>query len=331
MRPTTQNRGLLFGSVVGFLLVLVAWWVFFLVNESFRLDQATELVKAGKTSEALTALGATDGEDFSAKAAQYRSMFVAEGVVMGLLVLIGVFLLYRALLTESRLREQQERFLTGTTHRLKTPLATVRLGIESMLAGSLPEEKREHYLKAMAREIGRLEADVTNLLTAGGLDNAKETLEFMAADLAADVREAAEAMLDRFDAAGVELELDVADSVPVQRNRSAIRLVLHNLLDNAAKYSATGGHVVLRLAREGKDALLSVRDDGRGIAPEDLPHVFERFYCGTTSGHEGGSGLGLYLAQQLVQSHGGALAVTSQGIDTGTEFTIRLPLDGGES
>ena len=331
MAKSPQNTGLLFFGVVTFLLVLVGWWIFFLVRESFYLDQATKLATEGRTAEALRVLGATEGTDFSKKARQFRMMFTAEGLVMGLLVLTGVFMLYRATLRENRLRTDQERFLTGATHRLKTPLATVRLGVESLLAGTMPEEKREAYLQAMVREIDRLENDVTNLLTAGGLEASGKGLQLTSGNLADDVREATNSMRDRFEATDIELRVDAPDVVRVRRDVSAIRLALHNLLDNAVKYSSSGSTVTVQLSEASGEARISVSDSGRGILEDETSRIFDRFYSGTGKGHKGGSGIGLFLVRELVHSHHGTVDVHSGGVDAGSVFTIRLPMSGGQS
>ena len=321
-----RNTGILFALVVTFCLVLIGWWAFFLVRESRYLDEATALVTSGKTDEALRRLGADDAGDFSAKAHRLRVMFTSEGIALVLLVLVGIVMLYRTLVREQRLREEQERFLIGATHHFKTPLATVRLGIESMLAGSMPEEKRDKYLKAMLRETDHLERDLTNLLAAGGLQALGEGIQLRPGDLAEDVRNAADSMRDRFDAAGVTLDTAVEDHVVVQLNREAIHLILHNLLDNAVKYSSVGGVVSLSLARDDDKARLSIRDTGRGIQPDEINRIFDRFFRGSGKGHKGGSGIGLYLVRELVHSHGGTVSVASDGPGTGADFTVEFPL-----
>jgi signal transduction histidine kinase len=269
--------------------------------------------------------GDADG-DFGAKARQFRLMFTSEGIFMGLLIIAGIALLYRSILRENRLRMEQERFLTGATHHLKTPLATVRLGIESLLAGSMPEHKHEKYLNAMLREVNHLEKDLTNLLTAGGLKAYGRGLQMVAGDLADDVRDALESMQDRFEAAGITLETHIDDGLVIARDREAIHLILHNLLDNAVKYSPRGGRVSLSLSRDEDSARLAVHDSGRGIAPDELPRVFDRFFRGSHRDHLGGSGIGLYLVRELVESHGGTVEVKSDGLDHGSSFAARFPL-----
>ena len=245
---------------------------------------------------------------------------------MGLFVLLGVFLLYRALRRESRLRLEQHRFLTGATHRLKTPLATIRLGVESIQAGSMPEEKRERYLQAMLREADRLEQDLTNLLTAGGLESTGTGLRPTRGDIAVDARRAADAMTDRFSTAHVGLDVQIRGPLDVVRDPAAVGLILHNLLDNAVRHSPPQTTVRLRAEPRAGYAEIVVEDEGIGIDPADLPRVFERFYSGRGSEVKGGSGLGLFLVRELVQAHEGSVDIRNRTDRAGTVVTVLLPL-----
>ena len=330
MGNAPRNTGPLFICVVMFCVLLVGWWVFFLLRESTYLDRAAELISEGRADEVPQALAPDDGGDLRQKAQRLRWMFVSEGLFLGLLIVAGVFLLYRSILRENRLRTQQERFLTGATHHLKTPLATVRLGLDSMLAGTMPEEKRPHYIRAMLRETEHLEKDLTNLLTAGGLESFSKGLQLSPADLAEDVQNAADSMRDRFDTAGITLDADIESGVFVERDQEAVHLVLHNLLDNAVKYSPEGSCVFLSLKRNGDSAVLSVQDSGRGLEQDEIKRVFDRFYRGSAKDYRGGSGIGLYLVSEIVDSHRGAVTASSDGRDRGSKFTVNLPLLGGE-
>ncbi|MEE2887060.1 MAG: HAMP domain-containing sensor histidine kinase [Planctomycetota bacterium] len=326
-----KNSGALFACVVTFCLVLIGWWIFFLVRESYYFDSATQLITEGKIEEAWKVMGADSNGDFTAKARRLRVMFTAEGIVMGLLVIGGVVMLYRSILRENRLRRQQEHFLTGATHHLKTPLATVRLGIESMLAGSMPDNKREKYLESMLREVDHLEKDLTNLLTAGGLQLYGDGLTMVVSDLSEDVQDAIRSMSDRMDAAGISLSTNIETGLNVRRDREAIHLILHNLLDNAVKYSPPESHIALSLTRAEDSAQLTITDTGRGIPASELPLVFDRFFRGKDGDFRGGSGIGLFLVRELVHSHGGSITVTSEGAGTGAQFSVLLPLTGKES
>jgi signal transduction histidine kinase len=107
-----------------------------------------------------------------------------------------------------------------------------------------------------------------------------------------------------------------------------MQLVLHNLLDNAVKYTPRGGCVRVQLDADGNDAVLTVRDDGQGMDAEVLQNAFVPFWRGRDSG-TGGTGLGLFLVRELVQSHGGTVAAHSRGNGLGSELTVRLPRRGG--
>ena len=315
-----------FFLVAAFCVLLMAWWVFFMVREAGRLEELGRLIPEGRLVEAAKILGVPADTDIAAEAERRRWMITSESIVLGVLVMFGVFLLYRGMMLERQTRELQERFLAGATHHLKTPLATIRLGLESLLAGTMPDEKRQQYLEAMLRETDHLEKDLTNLLTAGGLRDSRQGLRLVTGDLAEDIKDAIRSMQDRCESAGVNIHTQAIQSAPVQRDREAVHQVLHNLLDNAVKHSKPGGTITVALAQNGASVELSVADDGSGIPAQDLPHVFERFYRGQGDHPHGGTGIGLYLVRELVNSHGWTVTAHSDGAGKGARFEISLPL-----
>lgn len=329
LRPHTLGN-VAFFLVAAFCVVLMAWWVFFMVREAGRLEQLGRLLPADRLPEAARILGVsaeTDiGVDIGVEAQRRRWMITSESIVLGVLVVFGVFLLYRGMVRERKTRSLQERFLAGATHHLKTPLATIRLGIESLLAGTMPEEKRQQYLEAMLRETDHLEKDLTNLLTAGGLRESQRGLRLAPGDLAEDVRDALRSIQDRCQSAGVNLQVRDIASTPVPRDPEAVHQILLNLLDNAVKHSSAGGTITVMLARNATTARISIVDDGSGIAARDLPHVFERFYRGHGNQHRGGTGIGLYLVRELAGAHGWNVTAHSEGEGKGARFEISLPL-----
>ncbi|MDA0375220.1 MAG: HAMP domain-containing sensor histidine kinase [Planctomycetota bacterium] len=320
-----KHTSLVFGLVVLVCLTQIGWWITFQVREASRLETVAEHLDAGEIQAALRALEATYPGELAETARSRRAMFASEGAALGLLVLVGVVFFYATLLRERRFRDNQQRFLAGATHELKTPLTTVRLGLESLEQGTLPEPRRGEYLRGMVRELDRLERGLTNILTAAGLE-ASGTRPREVDDLAADTRRAIEAFRERCAAAELSTSADELQNCPVRRDPAAIRIVLHNLLDNAVRYTPPGGRILVRVRRVGHEAELSVTDTGRGIAREDLERIFGRFERGSGSEHLGGTGLGLALVRELVQSHGGTVSVSSDGPDRGSCFTLRLPL-----
>ena len=138
---TSQRRStVVFFCIAAFCAVLMAWWVYFMAREAGRLEELGKLIPEHKLAEAARILGVPENTDIATEAARRRWMFASESIVLGALVILGVVILYRGMLRERRTREQQERFLTGATHHLKTPLATVKLGIESRLARGIVAE-----------------------------------------------------------------------------------------------------------------------------------------------------------------------------------------------
>ncbi len=325
-RPSREGRG----SAVAFTLVMLlclalgGWWVYFQVRESSRLLEVDALLLRGDRHAAARALGAREGEDLVETAARRRRMFLAEGAALGAALLLGLAFFYLALLRERRLRQVQTRFLAGASHELKTPLASVRLGIESLQAGSLPEARRAAYLTAMLREIDRLDAGVGRILAAASVPSPADPRTV--GDLAVDVRAAIDRLRERAATAHVEIRLVADASAPVARRGADLVEVAHNMIDNAIKYSHAGGVVDITVARDGAHACLFVRDVGVGIAASDLPHVFDRCFRGQTAAHRGGTGLGLHLAARTVAALGGTIEARSAGADRGAEFIVRLPL-----
>ena len=325
-RPSSQS--VLFTTIVLLCVAQLCWWVIFQIGEAQRLQRAGDLVAAGATTEALQELGADREGGLGETARRRRLMFLWEGATLGVLVIAGFFVFYATVLRDQRRRESQDRFLAGATHELQTPLATVRLGIESLLVGSLPSEQRVSYLHGMLREVSRLESGIRNILTAAGLTRA--TIRPVLGDLAEDLRAAVAVHATRAETADITIRITTTEPCPVQRDSEGIRLVLHNLIDNAIKYSTAGDTVqVSALVRE-QEAQVLVEDEGAGIRPEDLDSIFERFTRGAAdhTGHIGGSGLGLYLVREIVHAHSGRVSVSSAGPGCGSCFVVSLPLAG---
>lgn len=306
-------------------LALVAWWTGFQVAQATSLEEAGRLLARGEVDEAARSLGATDAQTLPEVAAARRRMFLSEGLAFTAVLALAGFGVVALLRREAKLRADQDRFLAGATHELKTPLATIQLLLESLRDERLPKEKRDRYLQSGLLEGQRLEYGLTNLLTAAGLRSANARRSARSeGDLADDVRRAIAKLQARAEAAGVRICEDRVDSVRLSRDPEALQLVLHNLLDNAVKYSTRGAKVTVSLSDDTNAALLAVRDEGMGMDDETLANAFVPFWRGRDSG-TGGTGLGLFLVRELVESHGGTVSAASDGQGKGATLTVRLP------
>ncbi|MHC5062345.1 MAG: sensor histidine kinase [Planctomycetota bacterium] len=322
MKPRLWSSAI-FGLVVATCLAQVAWWIIFQVNATETTEEVARLLEAGLVSEALDELDAGGAKG-------RRFMFITEGATLGILVLVGIIFFYAAMIRERRLRQDHRRFLQGATHELKSPLATLRIGLESLISGRMPSDKQGKYLDGMIRELERLETGLNNILTAAGIDGGP-VLHMSEGDLASDLIVVTDRLDSRFRSAGVQLQLQPLEPCPVERDRAVMGLIIHSLLDNAVKFCAEGDQVVVSLEKQADQAVLRIKDSGAGIDREDLPQIFDRFYRGSNSPHVGGTGLGLYLARELVGAHGGRVEASSQGKGRGSEFIMSLPIKRGAS
>ena len=224
--------------------------------------------------------------------------------------------------------EAHRRFIADASHELRTPLATMRTEIEVALLDphSIPKEELIQLLRSNVDEIDRMSKILTNLLNLAAFNDAGGGPMFAPVDLADIARHTLERIRTIAIAKKVDIKEDIVHA-EVSGNAVALEEVIFNLLKNAVHYSNPEGYVALSLATEGSHAILIIEDNGIGISPEDLPHVFEPFYRGERSLHmyTAGSGLGLPLAKEIVRRHKGTIHIDSAP-KKGTVITVKLPL-----
>jgi len=225
--------------------------------------------------------------------------------------------------------------VADASHELRTPLAIMKADFEVALRGEVdstgPAEQFEELRGALTDglgEVDRMSAIVDDLLTLSRIDAHQEELRFAAVDLAELVSRTAEGMRTMAENARVALAVTAPDgAVPASADAAHLERALRNLLRNAIEHSAPGDTVAVDLAVAGDAAVTRVSDQGTGIAPADLAHVFDRFYRADSarSRDAGGSGLGLAITRWIVEGHGGTVAAESAP-KAGTAVVVRLPL-----
>ncbi len=221
--------------------------------------------------------------------------------------------------------EAQKRFVANASHELRTPLTTIRgnAGLLRQYSDVTPED-RAAALAQIGYESERMSRLVQHLLTLARADSGQtiERVPVSFRPLVQDVVSQAKLLTK-----GHRLEVGVLDPLEVAGDPDSLRQLLLILLDNAIRYTLPPGIITVRLERWIDEARLVVDDTGVGIAAEDLPRIFERFYRGSHSRSADGAGLGLSIAQWIAEQHGGAIEVTSTP-GKGSTFTVRLPLTG---
>ncbi|GAB4518779.1 MAG: ATP-binding protein [Anaerolineae bacterium] len=226
--------------------------------------------------------------------------------------------------------EQRRLALIGdVAHELRTPLASIRALIEGVVDGVLPADPAT-FLEVQ-REISRLQRLADDLVELSRAETGEIALEFSSVDIRALIARVVGRLRPQFDAKGVMLRMAVPEELPsLQADENRVVQILTNLLGNALQYTPSGGRVTVRAWVEADELRIAVEDTGIGIAPEHLPHIFERFYRvdRSRSRSGGGSGIGLTIARHLVEAHGGRIWAASEGVGRGSTFTMAFPLSG---
>jgi PAS domain S-box-containing protein len=229
---------------------------------------------------------------------------------------------------------RKSEFLATLAHELRNPLAPIRTGLDLLRIGGGDGAVSDRVHDMMERQLGHLIHLVDDLLDIARITRGKIELKKQAVDLRAVVATALETSAALIEGSGNQLAVELPDeALHIEGDVTRLVQVLSNLLNNAAKYTPSGGRVGVRAWREDGYALVSVSDTGVGIPPDAIGSVFEMFTQVRSSldRAQGGLGIGLSLVRRLVELHGGRVSATSEGRGSGSTFTVRLPLSNRES
>ena len=223
----------------------------------------------------------------------------------------------------------RREFVANVSHELKTPLTSIRGYAETLLTGGLEDEpNRARFVETIRTQAERLEALVEDLLQLADLERPDAALDLKDWDTSAIVRDLASTFEDLAARRGLRLEVEARPGIRARVDRKRIEQALRNLIDNAIKYT-DAGTITLRVERTSSAIRVSVSDTGRGIEPEHLPRLFERFYR-VDQGRSralGGTGLGLAIVKHAIQLHGGRVGVDSK-VGEGSSFWFEISPDG---
>jgi two-component system phosphate regulon sensor histidine kinase PhoR len=233
-------------------------------------------------------------------------------------------------ITEMRLLENRRmEFLSNVSHELRTPLTTIK-GFAVTLQDELAEQDDSHlnhYVDIIDREVDRLSRLVNDLLDISLIESGKIKLNYQRISLNTIVEQAVRQFEGKAKEANIKFSLDLGDKdFQMIGDDDRLTQVFINLIDNSIKYSPEGGTIFISLDEDEDNVYAEVRDTGMGIAEEELPHLFERFYRveKARSRKYGGTGLGLSIVQAIVADHGGKIDVKSK-LNQGTSFKITFP------
>lgn len=253
------------------------------------------------------------------------------GIVFFLVLIFGLVLNTTFLIREIRRNEQHDAFINAVTHELKTPIASIRLYLETLKTRDVDEEQRREFYNIMLADTHRLQQTVEQVLKAGVAGQRVGLLQRAPVDIAALAEEVTETARLRHhlptDKVSVAVVTPSTTGLFVDGDADELRTMLSNLLDNAVKYSRDHVQITVEVAAPSPDTVwVRVKDRGVGIPRAQLKRIFHRFYRFQTRGFKvKGTGLGLYIVRSIVRQHGGRVFATSEGEGQGATFTVELP------
>lgn len=258
-------------------------------------------------------------------------------IVLGILffsfIIAGLTLNTIFLVREMRRSEQHDSFINAVSHELKTPIASIRLYLETLQSRQTSDEQRQQFYGIMLSDTDRLMHTVEQVLRAGQLGQ-KNRANFQRVDLAEVAQECVALATTRHHLTSEQIRMVnyTVSAAYVQGDPEELRSAVGNLLDNAVKYSPTRIAITVELLDEGEDLLVRVTDKGLGIPRDELKRIFRRFYrvpIKALRQRVKGTGLGLFIVRGIASRHGGSAYATSDGEGRGATVTIRLPREKG--
>jgi signal transduction histidine kinase len=256
------------------------------------------------------------------------AQYIGEGSTFLLVILIGAAVVYSSFRRSLRLSRQQNNFMLSVTHELKSPIAAMKLNLQTLekYGNNLEDNKREKLIERTIHESNRLNDLCNNMLIASQMEGHQYVAAREKFDLALltenSVRDYATRYPNRF-------EVDINDDIEVFGDRLLVHMAINNLLENAIKYTPADSPIIVSLTKKDKDALLQVADHGAGIPDEEKKKIFNKFYrVGNENTRKSkGTGLGLYLTKRIMKEHRGRISVRDND-PVGTVFELNFPVSG---
>ncbi len=260
-------------------------------------------------------------------------LLLLVGIISFAVLIAGLILNTTFLIREIRRTEQHDTFIHAVTHELKTPLASIRLYLQTLRQRDVEPARQQEFIETMLSDTARLQSTIDQVLLAGNNGTARRVVNPIDVDLTEIVGECVTVAGRRHHLVNGEVEvidrlLEGEDAV-VLGDREELQAAVTNLIDNAIKYSGDRVRVAVELVKFGaRRVAITVKDQGMGITRDELKRIFRRFYRipGALSARVRGTGLGLSIVRAVARRHGGRAYAESKGSGKGSQFTLELPL-----
>lgn len=320
MVPRISSRAAFIWFVI---LVVVAiaqatWWITFM---AILVDEKVEIAEQLGAGSQLV-------ETIRQQEIHRQVMVGLEGTFFLLLILVGAWLIYRSLVASEKLKFHQQNFLLAVTHELKTPLASMKLSLESLQSPKISAEKKAAVIPRAKEDIRRLEKIIDNILQAGRFERSSQPLAVAPVDLSRLLHQTIDDIAKLRTDQPVTITRHIVDGIQIEADWHALARAFEAVLENCLKYHDHRPiEISVTLTRHDRHVEISIADRGAGLAAEDLPAIFDRFYRvgNEMTRRTPGTGLGLYLAREIIKAHRGKIEARSEGLGKGTTFKITIP------
>lgn len=259
----------------------------------------------------------------------HRGIMLVLGILLLLTIISGVGLNTAFLVREIRRNEQHDAFINAVTHELKTPVASIRLYLETLQTRPVDEARRKEFYRIMLDDSDRLLATIEQVLRTGRMGAASRKLNLSRIEIADLIEECMARARTLHSLPAESLQFRPGPPATVLGDADEVRAAVSNLIDNAVKYSGSEVKVTVETAKvDGKFVSVRVKDEGPGIPKTELKRVFKRFHRvpGPLASRVKGTGLGLYIVRSVAKRHGGRAWADSEGPGRGSVFVLQLPI-----
>ena len=307
------NFLLLFYFLVGYVILQFFWWAYLLINLSVELIQAKAPFNGYTTDDVL----------HLSKSKTW--MIIGEGSVFIILLAIGLYQIRKSILKEVALAQQQQNFMMAVTHELKSPLAAIKLQLQTLLKReNLSTEQRKLLLTNATADADRLTNLTENILTATNIEQAQ--LHLVSESILLNIFFTELIKPYQFNT-GLNFKIETSDSHIVQADRNAMHSVFINLIENSLKYANKNSEITICTELKNDFIHITYQDEGPGFKHVDTKLVFQQFYRGGNelTRNAKGTGLGLYIVKQLLKQMKGDIAIRTN-YKAGASFCVQLPL-----
>jgi len=314
---------ILFSLLLIFLIAQGVWWITFmaiLVDE--KVEMATQL---GASPEMI--------EEIHAEEISRQIMIGIEGIVFLLVLLAGLWLIYHSFIRLGDLKRHQENFLMAVTHELKTPLSSIQIYLDALESPKIDPEKKKTVIPKMRQDAIRLQRLVEKTLEAGRFDRASYRIQEDTFDISLLLNDVVNFWKAAATPNEVVIQCDIDSDIVFRGDRAAMQRALDAVFENALKYNSQSTiKIDASMKTDNEHMLIEIADNGIGLEKGRSARIFERFYRigSELTRNTDGTGLGLYLCDQIIKAHHGRISVHSEGLNMGSRFRIELPRETAE-